>query len=163
LEYYATQRSVLRIKPHLRRNQKRCRHCRIFFLTEPSNINRHDLRCPFGCSESHRRREASERSSAYYRTTHGLEKKRVLNQRRYLLSYNQSFEPEAEAKGEVLPEVIGVEPIIEHVRMVTSLIEGRFVSLDEIKVMFRKKERQHSIGHRRMIDYIVGQLNKDPP
>jgi len=55
------------------------------------------------------------------------------------------------------------EPIIEHVRMVTSLIEGREVSIDEIEKMLKKISRQHSLTRRRRIDYVVQQLNKDPP
>ena len=57
----------------------------------------------------------------------------------------------------------GEEPIIEHVRMVTSLIEGREVSLEEIKEMLKKKSRQHSLTGRSELDYLVEQLNKDPP
>ena len=55
------------------------------------------------------------------------------------------------------------EPILRYVRMVTSLMEGRRVSLDEIKEMLMKKERQHSLTCRRRVDYLVQQLNKDPP
>jgi len=47
--------------------------------------------------------------------------------------------------------------------MVTSLIEGRFVSLDEIKEMLKKISRQRSLTRRRWVDYLVQQLNKDPP
>lgn len=57
----------------------------------------------------------------------------------------------------------GTAPIIEHVRMVTSLIEGRFVSIDEIREMLKKISRQHSLTRRRRVDYLVQQLNKDPP
>ena len=42
LEYYALLRSVLCAKPHLRRCLKRCRHCRIFFFTDPRNAGRKD-------------------------------------------------------------------------------------------------------------------------
>ena len=151
----------MRSKPHLRRYLKRCRHCRIFFLTEPSNINRHDLGCPFGCSESHRRREASRRSAAYYRTEQGRGKKRALNSKRYRVIANDESES-VTVEGEA-PEESGVAPIIEHVRMVTSLIEGRFVSLDEIREMLKKISRQRSLTRRRRVDYLVQQLNKDPP
>lgn len=161
MEYYETQRSVLRSKPHLRGYLKRCRHCRIFFLTEPSNVDRDDLGCPFGCSESHRRREASRRSAAYYRTEEGRVKKRALNRKRYLLITEEEREPVTE--GEEATEEIGVAPIVEHVRMVTGLIEGRFVSLNEIREMLKQKERQHSLTRRKKLDYIVEQLNKDPP
>ena len=66
-------------------------------------------------------------------------------------------------EGEEATEEIGVAPIVEHVRMVTGLIEGRFVSLNEIREMLKQKERQHSLTRRKKLDYIVEQLNKDPP
>jgi hypothetical protein len=47
--------------------------------------------------------------------------------------------------------------------MVTSLIEERKVRLDEILKMLSKVLRQHSIGRRKRIDYIVRYLNKSPP
>lgn len=53
--------------------------------------------------------------------------------------------------------------IVEHVRVVTSLIEERKVRLDEILKMLAKVLRQHSIGRRKRIDYIVRYLNKSPP
>jgi hypothetical protein len=161
--YYETLRSVLRTNPHLRHHLKRCCHCRIFFLTESSNIDRDDLGCPFGCSESHRRRAASVRSAAYYRTAEGRVKKRVLNQRRYLLRPAQFFEPQEQSAAALPPEALCVEPIIEHVRMVTSLIEGRFVSLVEIVGMLEKKGRQHSLMHPLRMGYLPCQLNKRPP
>ena len=74
---------------------------------------------------------------------------------------DETDEPEAEEDD--APEECDKEPIIEHVRMVTSLIEGRFVSLDEIKEMLKKISRQHPLTRRRRIDYLVQQLNKDPP
>ncbi len=151
----------MRSKPHLRCYLKRCRHCRILFLTEPSNIERHDLGCPFGCSESHRRREASRRSAAYYRTDEGRGKKRALNRKRYLVIADDERAPVSEESEDRKESVVA--PIIEHVRMVTSLIEGRFVSLDEVKEMLEKKERQRSLTRRRRVDYLVQQLNKDPP
>lgn len=53
--------------------------------------------------------------------------------------------------------------MVEHVRMVTSLIEGRRVSLAEILKMLARAMRQHSLCRVRRIDYIVGQLNKASP
>jgi len=151
----------LRNKPHLRPHLKRCRQCRIFFLTEASNVDRNDLGCPFGCSASHRRQEAARRSAAYYRSEKGRKRKQAQNRKRYLVITERDTEPViVESK---VPEAIGVAPIIEHVRMVTSLIEGRFVSLDEIQKMLKQKARQHSLTRRRRVDYIVHQLNKDPP
>ena len=118
--------------------------------------------CPFGCSESHRRREASRRSAQYYRTEEGREKKRALNQNRYRVVKMGDVDPDVGEEDDA-PEAVEEEPIIEYVRMVTSLIEGRFVSLDEIREMLEKKERQHSLTRQRRADYLVHQLNKDPP
>jgi hypothetical protein len=53
--------------------------------------------------------------------------------------------------------------VVEHVRMVTSLIEGWQVSRNETLGMLSKVMRQHSIGRRSRLDYIVLQLNKHPP
>lgn len=53
--------------------------------------------------------------------------------------------------------------IVEHVRMVTSLVEERKVSLDETLKMLAKVLRQHSIGRGKRIEYIVRYLNKSPP
>ncbi len=153
---------VLRSKPHLRRHLKHCGHCGIFFLTEASNVDRNDLGCPFGCSKSHRRQEASRRSTAYYRTEEGRKKKRTLNQNRYRVVKLGEIEPDADEEADAA-EAVEEEPIIEYVRMVTSLIEGRFVSFDEIQKMLNQKARQHSLTRRRRVDYIVQQLNKDPP
>jgi hypothetical protein len=152
---------VLRKHRHLRDCLKHCRHCGIFFLTHPSNDKRDDLGCPFGCSASHRKREARLRSVSYYRSEEGRIKKRALNRKRYLVCDNEGSEPETQE--EPMEEEERVESIIEHVRMVTSMIEGREVSLDEIKEMLKKKGRQHSLPLQRRLDYLVEKLNKDPP
>ncbi len=65
-------------------------------------------------------------------------------------------EPEADA-GERAGQ------IIEHVRMVASLIEGRRVSRDEILKMLARALRQPGLVRRKRIDYIVGHLNKASP
>ena len=75
LEYYWLLRSVLRAKPDLRACRTRCRHCGIFFLTDPWNAGRHNLRCPFGCREAHRKEQSAQRSAAYYRDPNGKRKK----------------------------------------------------------------------------------------
>jgi hypothetical protein len=54
-------------------------------------------------------------------------------------------------------------PLVEHVRVVSSLIEGRRVSVEEILAMLRKVLRQHSIGRRRKIDHVIDWLHKNPP
>lgn len=70
--------------PHLRRCLTRCRHCRLFFLTDPRNGRRWDLGCWFGCSKAHKRRQSNLRTQAYYREH--PDKKRSLNENRYRLA-----------------------------------------------------------------------------
>ena len=79
LEYYLLLRSVLRAKHCLRACLTRCGHCGIFFLTDPRNAGRRDLRCPFGCRAAHRQQQSTRRSVAYYRDPAGRKKKSALN------------------------------------------------------------------------------------
>jgi hypothetical protein len=53
--------------------------------------------------------------------------------------------------------------VVEHVRMVTSLIEGRKVLRSEILQMLRRAMRQRSFARERRIDYVVRTLKEDPP
>jgi len=53
--------------------------------------------------------------------------------------------------------------LLEYVRMVVSLIEGRPVSSAEILEMLRRFLRQHSLGRRRKIDHTVAWLHEHPP
>lgn len=157
-------RSVLRFHPNLRRCLTRCKHCRIFFITHPRNVDpkrlrcRKDLRCPFGCKEAHRKRCSTQRSVEYYHGKSGKIKKHIQNGKRR----RQGREPDSE-KQPAADEGKWNAPIVEHVRMVTSLIEERKVRLDEILKMLAKVLRQHSIGRGKRIDYIVRYLNKSPP
>ena len=165
LEYYFVLRSVLRAKPCLRRCLTRCRHCRIFFLTHPCNAGRKDLRCPFGCSKEHCRRGSNKRSVEYYRTAEGKLKKQIQNGKR----------GKAEAKAGLGDgtqcDNAGLAPdeprfdagMVRYLRMVTSLIEGRRVSLMDILAMLERAVRQHSMGRRRKIDYILQYLNQRAP
>jgi hypothetical protein len=97
------------------------------------------------------------RSAAYYRGKEGRMKKRALNRNRYLVATAKDSEPEA------MREHDCEEPIVEHVRMVVSLIEGRRVRRDEVVGMLKRISRQHSLTRRRRFDYLVQQLNKGPP
>jgi len=147
----------------LREYLKRCRHCGIFFFTQPSNAKRTDLRCPFGCSAGHRRQGATERSVAYYRTESGKQKKRQLNRKRYLRLANADSQVQVENNAVEQAEDPSDEPIVEYVRMVTSLIEGRRVSRDEISWRLKQISRQHNLWRGCGIDYVVQTLNKSPP
>jgi hypothetical protein len=53
--------------------------------------------------------------------------------------------------------------MVEHVRMVASLIEGRQVSRRQVLEMLARVLRQLTIGRRRKIDQTVAWLNEQPP
>jgi len=163
-------RSILRAKPELRRCLKRCRHCRIFFLTDPRNagrkgerhVGRKHLGCPFGCREAHARQESIRRSVAYYQTKEGKKKKCWLNQRRRASGQGNPPEQETEASSQALSSP-WPEPVVEYVRVVVSLIEDRPVSREEILRMLAKVLRQRSLARRRKIDQAVLWLHENPP
>jgi hypothetical protein len=124
-----------------------CRHCRIFFLTDPRNAGRTDLRCPFGCRQAHRKNHAKKRSVEYYQTWQGKIKKSYLNQRR-------------SEKGQLLKEkdLSNSEKksfdndMISYLQSIISLIEGRRVSQKELLTMLAKKMRQHSmVGNKKIV------------
>jgi hypothetical protein len=156
LAYYALLRSICRTQPDLRRCLTRCRHCRIFFFADPRNAKRRDLGCPFGCQQAHRRRQSNKRSTAYYQDEPGKEKKRQQNAKRR----------QKPAPGRAVPwpgpELLD-RPILEYVRLATSLIEGRPVSLGEVLEMLAQVLRQHTMVRTRRIDQIIAWLNEHPP
>ena len=156
-EYYVLIESLLRTHPHLRPCLKHCRHCDILFFTHPRNAKRDDLRCGFGCRQGHRCEQAIRRSIEYYRKNKA--KKKALNRRRHL---------NAALKGGILSRISpdrasdageGAAPILDHVRVMVSLIEGRRVGLDEVVRMLAKKWRQHRMVRERRIDYILRYLS----
>jgi len=158
LEYYFVLRSVLRARPELRACRTRCRQCGIFFLTHPRNVRqRGRMRCPFGCRETHRKRESVRRSVAYYRDPQIKQvKKAALNQRRRRGPTERKLgPPKSTAKKGPL--------ILEHVRMVVGLIEGRRIRRWQVLRMLAKAWRQHTIVRRKQVDHAVAWLNKRPP
>jgi hypothetical protein len=159
LGYYVLLRSILRTQPELRRCLTRCRHCRIFFLTDAHNARRCDLGCPFGCAQAYRKRQSNRRSTAYYQDEPGKEKKRQQNAKRRKASAPAATAtpPPAEAP---LP---CPGPLVEYVRMVTGLIERRTVGWAEVLEMLRRVLRQHSMVRTRQRDRIVAWLNEHPP
>lgn len=153
LEYYLLLRSILKTRPHLRQCLTRCRHCRIFFLSDPRNAGRKDLRCSFGCKETHRKQRSTERSVAYYREPEGKIKKAIQNaKRRKPVPLAPPTAP--------LP---CPAPVLEHVQRVVSLIEDRWVCRQEILTMLWRVLRQHRMARRRRIDQAVDWLNANPP
>jgi hypothetical protein len=115
------------------------------------------MRCPFGCRQANRKQSSTRRSVAYYRTPEGKLKKSIQNgRRRRRASPGGAPRPDAGNGG------LNAR-MVEHVRVVASLIEGRRVSLAEIWEMLARALRQHSLGRVRRNDYIVGKLNEAPP
>lgn len=108
--------------------------------------------CAFGCKEAHRKRQSTQRSVEYYRGDHGKIKKQIQNDKRKA--------PVGPAKAPIPP---WSARMVEHVRMVSSLIEGRRVSVEEILGMLARVLRQHSMVRRRRIDHVIGWLNENPP
>lgn len=154
LSYYVVLRSVLRLKPWLRKCLARCRHCGIFFLTDPRNAGRQDLRCPFGCSRAHRKQQSTERSVAYYQQPEGKVKKQALNARR-----RKSPRP-PELSSPVPPEV---RAFLQYLCVMLGLIEGRPVQPWEVMAMLERTMRQHRMVRTRRIDQGVAWLHEQPP
>ena len=159
LGYYVLLRSIVRTRPELHLCRTRCRHCRIFFFTHPRNARRRDLGCPFGCREAHRKRQSNRRSTAYYQDEKGKEKKRQQNAKRRKTTV-PAPPPTLPVSEEPLP---WPRPILEYVRMVTSVIEGRPVTLAEVLEMLTRVMRQHRMVRTRQIDQTVAWLNEHPP
>lgn len=92
---------------------------------------------------------------AYYQSQEGKSKKRDQNNKR-----RKAPVASQPPKEEGLP---WPRPIVEYVRVVVSLIEGRKISFQEIVEMLQQNLRQHSMCRRRKIDQSVVWLNEQPP
>ena len=67
-------------------------------------------------------------------------------------------------EGMVLDETsVANSPMLPYVRMVVSLIEGVEFTCREVVHLLWQSLRQHSIGARRRIDYLLGFLHQHPP
>ena len=159
LSYYVVLRSIMRLKPWLRKCLARCRHCGIYFLTHARNAGRQDLGCPFGCRQAYRQSQSTRRSVAYYREPEGKVKKRQLNARR---RKTPAPPPPSPPLVQPLP-LPWPRPILDYVRVVTSLIEGRRVLFSEVVEMLQRTLRQHRMVRTRRIDQSVAWLNAQPP
>lgn len=53
--------------------------------------------------------------------------------------------------------------MMEHLRLVVGLIEGRPISRSQILRLLRKVLRQHRMARVRRIDQIIDHLNRHPP
>lgn len=184
-QYQTTLDSVLQSYPELRGCLAYCAHCGIRFLTHPRNAGRRDLRCPFGCRQHHRRQRSSQRSTAYYQTAVGRRKKKRLNGRRScsacpvevvpacIQQTSPAEEPrpgatalsmELRLPGVVLDESsLASSPMLPYVQMLVGLIEGIELSCGEVVRLLKQAMRQHSMGARRRVDYLLSILHQHPP
>lgn len=162
-QYYVVLRSLLRRKPGLRLYRTHCRHCGIYFLADPQNHGRRDLGCPFGCQQAHRQQASARRSAAYNATPEGKAKKKLHNDKR-----RRRPPPSAASRSRPVrrQERVCLESaIVGYLSRVVSLIEGRRVSGEEIRKLVMRAVRQHSIGRRRKIEYVLscwGNAGCDP-
>jgi hypothetical protein len=153
--YYVLLRSVLHTHPHLRPYLCRCRECRIFFLTHPRNAGRRDLRCPFGCRETHRKRKSTQRSLDYYRTDEGKDKKKLQNSKR-----GRGAHPHRRRPGE-RPGMHFDADLVRYLAMLVSQIERRRIREWKIREMLARAVRQHRFAKRRRIDYVLDYLTNN--
>jgi len=93
-----------------------------------------------------------------------------LNEQRYRLTDNggedlideESFEQQVEViQNEI--EVVRDKGILFYIQMVIGLIEGRYVSMDEVLKMLQKISRTHSIDRRRRFVYAFNYPSQRPP
>jgi len=163
LQYYQLLRSILRNKPHLKAYLTRCRHCGIFFLTDPRNRGRRDLGCPFGCKEAHRKHSSTRRSVEYYRTAQGRVKKKLQNDKRKSRGSRSAPVPENSVEDIEVEHTEVSKSMLDYLCILVSLIESRRVMMSEVLQMVTSSLRQHSMARQRKIDHITTWLNKSPP
>lgn len=159
LEYYRIIREVFQRDTDCRLVLSRCRQCGILFLTHPRNAGRRDLRCPFGCRQTHRKQSSTKRSSHYYQTPEGKIKKQVQNGRR-----TEKVRLEAEAQEAMAEDNLALDDAgLSYLQTVISIIEQRRVIRQEIELLLREKMRQHSIDNPFLKAYTHSYPNKKPP
>ncbi len=145
-EYYQTLRIILNLTSEKYRELTRCVHCGIYLITSCSNRGRKDIRCPFGCREKHKKDASKNRSTAYYKTEQGQIKRRIQNVKRdrYSSRCSTGDEKEKSSAEEKNGSFVG------HIRFIISLIEGRFISWQEIKSIlldYFQKWKQHPLAY----------------
>jgi hypothetical protein len=131
--------------------------------------------CPFGCRQAHRKESSTKRSTEYYRTDEGRAKKKALNEQRRgsqeqhgcnvdqgggdsndtddEKSSGQDSKTACASEAARAPETVYDEVTVHYLQTLIGLIEGRWVSMDEILAMLEKIMRQHSMGKRKRFRY----------
>jgi DNA-directed RNA polymerase specialized sigma54-like protein len=128
------------------------------------------LRCPFGCRQYHHKESSKHRSAKYYHSEKGRERKKALNEQRYRLTDNVSEEVSDEKSSEqqeVFAEnkigFIQEKGLFSYIQMVIGLIEGRYVSMEEVLKMLQQISRTHGIDRRRRFVYAFAYPRQRPP
>lgn len=164
-------RSIVQERPELQRYETQCSHCGLVFLNHPRNAGRCDIGCSFGCAEAHRKQASNQRSTAYYQSEEGKEKKRQLNAKRGKAKPTPTPPTPVSSVSTSPSSPVLVQPIspsfpkwiVNYVILLARWIEGRRVSLEEIWDLLSKVLRQHSMARCRRIDRMVAWLNEHPP
>jgi hypothetical protein len=101
----------------------------------------------------------------YYRTEEGKLKKKIQNGKRGKAETKAGLGDGTRCdNANLAPDERRFDAgMVRYLRMATSLIEGRRVSQMEILAMLKRAVRQHSMGRRRKIDYILQYLNERAP
>lgn len=115
------------------------------------------MRCPFGCSQAHRKGESKRRTLAYYQSISGRDRKKYLNaqrsEKKRPVDSNDTSVDEKTNHEET--EILLDKATLVYIKGVTSLIEGRCVGIDEILVMLNNKMRQRSIDKQKRFIYAI--------
>jgi len=80
---------------------------------------------------------------------------------------NSTEEVSLDKEVSISPETthrVSVDPsMLKYLCMLTSLIEGRRIFMEELLEMLARSMRQRSMYRTRRIDYVLSYLNKHPP
>jgi len=101
---------------------------------------------------------------AYNQTKKGKDRKAEHNRRRYLVSESKPGEEKSQTDRLLSKaEDAGCEPIMGYIRILIYLIDGFWMSIEDVNEMLERIKRQRSLVQVRKLDYVVEKLNKDPP
>ena len=145
----------------------------------PANRGREDLRCPFGCRQLHRRQQFSRRSTAYYRTAAGRQKKHRLNASRSNSADSnatvEALSPPVSVTAEAQPslalpesleislEMIERSSVLPYVALLFALIGGRKLTREQLLERLCLRVRQHSLPHLPRREYVAHIVHEQPP
>ncbi len=145
-------------------------------------MGRIDLGCPFGCSQAHKQSESTKRSTAYYQTPEGKEKKKQLNAKAKAKQETEKQKSSLPQKNNMNAEqyAVGDKPsehntpdksqaippdnkMLHYLQCLLNLIEQQFLTYQKILALLNKKIRQHGLRKRKEMDYVIGYYCSQPP